>query len=76
MTQEATVLRAALKRISIVVSLVDVLMSSASVASAQQSTAFGCSPSQGNPIKELGGVIMTGAIVAMVLFGAARRYVK
>jgi hypothetical protein len=76
MTQEATVLRAALKRISIVIGLVVVLMSSTSMAYAKVCSPFGCSPEQGNLINELGGMVVTGAIVAMVLFGFARRYVK
>ena len=37
---------------------------------------FGCSPEQGNPIRELGGMIVTCAIVAGIMYGAAKRFVK
>ena len=76
MTQEAIVLRAALKRVSIVVTSVVVLLSSSSVALASECTPFGCHPKQGNPIEELGGQIVMAIFVVALLLGGARRYVK
>jgi hypothetical protein len=75
-TQEASVLRAALERISIVTGFVVVLMSSGGVAYAKNCTPFGCTPTQGNPIDELLGMVVVCGLVAMLLFGVARRYVK
>lgn len=69
-------LRATLKRISIVVGLVVSLMASGGVAYAKNCTPFGCTPVQGNPINELGGMIVMCGLIAMMLFGFARRYVK
>jgi hypothetical protein len=75
-TREASVLRRALKRISIVAAFVVALMPSSGVAFANECTPFGCHPKQGNPINELAGMVVMCALVAMLLFGFARRYVK
>jgi hypothetical protein len=74
-TQEASVLRQVMKRIAVVTVMAGVLMSGG-MAYAKTCTSFGCTPTQGNPVQELGGMIVSAGIVAVVLFGFARRYVK
>ena len=51
------------------------LVLSADVASAACSY-FGCSPAQGNPIRELAGMVVTSGIIAALVYGGAKRYVK
>lgn len=38
-------------------------------------TLYGCTPTLGNPIQELGGMIVTCGAIAIVLGGVARRFV-
>jgi hypothetical protein len=52
------------------------VLMSGGMAYAKTCTSFGCTPTQGNPVQELGGMIVSAGIVAVVLFGFARRYVK
>lgn len=37
---------------------------------------FGCSPEQGDPIRELAGMIVTCAVIAGLTYGVAKRFVK
>ena len=69
-------MRRTFERISIVLGLIVALMSSGGVAFAKNCTPFGCTPTQGNPINELAGMIVLCALISMLLFGFARRYVK
>ena len=66
----------ALKQLVVVgAAVLTFLVLSADVASAACSY-FGCSPEQGNPIQELAGMIVAGGIIAAVVYGSAKRYVK
>jgi hypothetical protein len=76
MTQEAIVLRRAVKTLSIVITFLAVLVLAGGVAYAQQCSYFGCDPAQGNPIRELAGMVVTMGIIAAVLYGAAKRWVE
>jgi hypothetical protein len=42
---------------------------------ARTCTLYGCAPTLGNPIQELGGMIVTCGAIAVLLGGAARRVV-
>lgn len=50
-------------------------VTTADVASAACSY-YGCSPVQGNPIRELAAMIVTMGAIAALLYGVAQRYVK
>ena len=70
-------MRRSFKRLSILTATFLVLLpTSAAFAEAKECTPFGCHPKQGNPINELGGMIVLCALISMLLFGFARRYVK
>jgi hypothetical protein len=76
MTRRSAVVSRALKQLVVVGAAVfTFLVLSADVASAA-CTYFGCSPAQGNPIRELAGMIVTCGIIAAILYGGAKRYVK
>jgi hypothetical protein len=67
-----------LQRIVVVLSMI-VTFSLPVTAFAQEAanecTAYGCHPGVGNPIQELGGMIVSCGIIAAVLGGVARRIV-
>jgi uncharacterized membrane protein len=76
MTRRPAAVSRAFKQVVVVVALLSAFfVLSADVASAACSY-FGCSPEQGNPIRELAGMIVTMAVIAGLLYGAAKRYVK
>lgn len=64
-----------MKRFAVVFAIMFVLMSGGT-AYAKNCTPFGCTPTQGNPIEELGGMIVAAGIVTIVLAGVSRRYLK
>jgi len=64
-----------LKRLLAVVATVAVLLSGAT-ALAKDCTPFGCHPGQGDPVHELGGMIVFCVLLAGAIATFARRYVK
>jgi hypothetical protein len=73
--QEASVVTQAVKKLAVVLlGVLAFVVLTADPASAACSY-FGCSPVQGNPIRELAGMIVTMAVIAGLLYGVAKRYV-